>query len=290
MESDIRLRKRTSNLIARYDQSRMKPVIDEMIREASGGGKVLPRIPEVDFSLLGRNDLLVVFAAMQRVLLPIWEKQIEIENLNSKISAGNIVINSINTPGFLFNALTFVAGLAGFAAGGSFCSYVSSAIFGHGLLEGISALAGGFAGIFVAGTILILLRNSLIANPRIKEYYVQNIAPLEERKNFLQKAIRNYSKLPEIVKLKNLFGETYLRYDIIDSLAYYVKVHRADNLKDAINLYESESRYQTELERKRREEEKRREIAQKLSDSYDELKDMNERLKDLEYNIKYRQY
>lgn len=63
---------------------------------------------------------------------------------------------------------------------------------------------------------------------------------LEAEQNKLALEIQGYVMLPEVSWALNALSEDYMDYSIIEQLVKYLQGGRADNLKEAINLFEEE--------------------------------------------------
>ena len=75
-------------------------------------------------------------------------------------------------------------------------------------------------------------------NANAQRYTVENVAPLVERQKKVAEEIAELNSSDRIAWAKNIVGERLFHSSCIGDLYDLVKERRADNLKEAINLYE----------------------------------------------------
>ena len=73
-----------------------------------------------------------------------------------------------------------------------------------------------------------------------EEYHRSHITPLEQQREEKEKLLSEFMESPGVVWASNSIGEDYLDFSVLEMFISYLRSGRADNLKEAINLYEEE--------------------------------------------------
>ncbi len=195
---------------------------------------------------LGREDLISALRYIQDILHDLAKKSLELdhilEDLDRKIETEKknekAILSKLNdqqkkkrkTITIAVAALFFLIGIIndGFSA------------FGSCLIA-----AAGMAGVtYLVTTIVMHSFASTKPDPayaeEAKQYHLEHVWPLEKQRREIKSEFQAQVNWDEVNWASNALSEEYVDYSILSSFISYLQSGRADNLKEAINLYEEE--------------------------------------------------
>ena len=182
-----------------------------------------------DLTLMGRNELLDALNEMSRIFSVAIAKALEVRDMEAKIQTVKDESNKIET-GFTKDEEIGVGVL----------TLMSLAIAAYVVNFIVAVIIAGIICGAVSGC--LYLKHCIFPSKKQKaladEYRMQNIPPLEEELEALKEKRDKYNCSGEMKWMVQALNEKYLQPDVIKMLADYVDTGRADNLKEALNLYE----------------------------------------------------
>lgn len=178
-----------------------------------------------DLTTMGRNELLDALNEMNRIFSVAITNAQAVIDMEAKIKAVKAEADKIE------HKLTLELMIAGVA---------TIMICLGPVIESGGLTLLGFVLVAVAGG--IYLKNHLSSSKTQKdladEYRMQNLPPLEEQLKVLKDRRDKYYHSGEVQWMEQSLNAKYVKPDVIKMLAEYVDSGRADNLKEALNLYE----------------------------------------------------
>ena len=179
---------------------------------------------------LGRKDLLNALNEMLRILYEIDTRANAIEQVKAKINSVIQEVNKIRY-GFSKHEKTVIAVM--------YAALVLLLWIPFHFFIGSLVISGM---VMVVFAFCVKIKNSISpakSQASLAEMYrVQNLVPLEQKLQTLKNELNVYLYSGEVQWLKEALNNKYLNKNIIKMLIEFVDAGRADNLKEALNLYE----------------------------------------------------